>query len=192
MAHAVHHRFSFHDYVTLEEDSGIKHEFLGGQVWAMSGGSPAHAAIAANITALLTVALGDKPCQTFSSDLRVRVQATGLATYPDVSVGCGKLELDPEDPKKHTALNPKLIVEVLSPSTEDYDRGEKLGHYKQIPSVAEVVLVAHDRREIEVVRREADGSWSRTVVGEGASAQLLSVGCALPVDEVYRNPLAAT
>lgn len=78
---------------------------------------------------------------------------------------------------------------MLSPSTEDYDRGEKLGHYKQIPSVEEVVLVAHDRHEIEVVRRESDGSWSRHIVRDGESARIACLDCALPVTEVYDNPL---
>ena len=81
-----------------------------------------------------------------------------------------------------------LIVEILSPSTEDYDRGEKLGHYKQIASIAEVVLVAHDRREIGLVHRESDGSWSRQIVGAGAAVRLRSLECELLVDEVYRNP----
>jgi len=126
----------------------------------------------------------------FSSHLRVRVKATGLATYPDVSVGCGQLELDPDDPRRHTATNPRVIVEVLSPSTEDYDRGDKLGQYKQIPSVAEVVLVAHDRREVEIVRRESDGTWSRHVARAGEAAPLESLGCALRVDAIDRDPLA--
>ena len=191
MALAPHHRFTFDDYLQVEEDSGIKHEFLAGQVWAMSGGSPAHAAVAANVMTLLGNALRDKSCRTYSSDLRVRVQATGLGTYPDVTVVCDRLELDPEDPKKHTAINPRVIVEVLIPSTEDYDRGDKLGHYKQIPSLAEVLLVAHDRREVEVVRREADGGWSREIVREGGVARLRSLECDLPVDEIYRDPLAA-
>lgn len=190
MAHASHHRFTFDDYLRVEHDSGIKHEFLSGQVWAMSGGSPSHAAIAAKIGALLTVALEGKPCRTFSADLRIRVEESGLATYPDVSVVCGSLELDPEDSKGHTVTNPRVIVEVLSPSTEDYDRGEKLGHYKTIPSLEEVVLVAHDRREIEVVRREPDGSWSRHVARDGEDATLASLGCVLPIVDVYRDPLA--
>ena len=86
-------------------------------------------------------------------------------------------------------MNPKVLVEVLSPSTEDYDRGEKLGNYKLIPSLAEVVLVAHDRREVEVVRREADGSWSRQIEKPGEVVMLTSLGCELPVDEIYRDPL---
>jgi Uma2 family endonuclease len=122
----------------------------------------------------------------------VRVAATGLGTYADVTVICGRLELDPADPKRHTATNPKVLVEVLSPSTEDYDRGDKLGNYKLISTLAEVVLVAHDRREIEVVRREDDGSWSRHIARAGESVELISLGCALSVSEIYRDPLAAS
>jgi Uma2 family endonuclease len=117
------------------------------------------------------------------------VTATGLATYPDVTVICGKLELDPEDPKKLSAVNPVVIVEILSPSTAAYDRGEKLEHYQRIPSLREVVLVAHDRHEIELVRREADGTWSRHVASDGGTVKLESVSCELPVDDVYRDPL---
>ena len=189
MGEPAHHRFTFDQYLMLEEDSGSKHEFLDGQVWAMSGGSPDHAAVAGNVLTLLNVQLSGKKCRVFTSDLRVRVVATGLGTYPDVSVICGRVELDPEDAKRHTVINPRLLVEVLSPSTEAYDRGEKLRHYQQIASVEEIVLVAHDRPEVEVVRREADGSWSRHLAGDGELAQLLSVGCALSVREVYRDPL---
>ena len=85
---------------------------------------------------------------------------------------------------------PRVLVEVLSPSTEEYDRGEKLAHYQTIPSLEEIVLVAHDRPEIEVVRREADGTWSRHIAGMGQSARLSSIACELSVAEVYRDPLA--
>lgn len=191
MAFAGRSWFSFAEYVDLEEISGVRHEFLDGQVWAMSGGSPDHAAVASNVTAVLVNHLRDRPCRVYSSDLRVRAQATGLGTYADVTVIYGKLELDPEDKKGHTVLNPTVIVEVLSPSTETYDRGEKLGHYKQIPRLEEVLLVAHDRREVEVVRREKDGSWSRHIATTGGSATLTSLLCELSVEEIYRDPLGA-
>ncbi len=191
MAHAAHHRFTFDEYLRVEEDSGTKHEFVSGSVYAMSGGTPEHAGITANVARLLGNALEGRPCRVFSPDLRVRVQASGLGTYADVTVICGQLEYDPADPKRHTALNPKLVVEVLSPSTEDYDRGEKLGSYKQIPSLEEVVLIAHDRREVEVVRREPDGSWSRQIAGDDDRVRLTSLGCELAVSEIYRDPLAA-
>jgi Uma2 family endonuclease len=189
MAAPAHHRFSFDEYLMLEEDSGMRHEFLHGQVWAMSSGTPDHAAMAGNVLTLLNVQLSGKKCRVFTSDLRIRVVATGLGTYPDVSVVCGRLELDPEDSKRHTVVNPRILVEVLSPSTEACDRGEKLRHYQQVASVDEIVLVAHDRREIEVVRREPDGSWSRHAARDGETMHLSSVACELPVGEVYRDPL---
>ena len=135
----------------------MKHEFFDGQVWAMSGGTPDHAAMAGAVTTLLNVQLATKRCRVFTSDLRIRVVATGLGTYPDVSVVCGRLELDPDDKKGHTVGNPRVLVEVLSPSTETYDRVEKLSQYQKIEGLEEVVLIAHDRREIEIVRRELDG-----------------------------------
>jgi Uma2 family endonuclease len=180
--------FRFDEYVELEHEAAVKHEFLAGQVWAMAGGSPEHAALAANVTALLIAQLRGKPCRVYSSDLRIRVVATGLATYPDVSVVSGKLELDPEDARGHTALNPKVVVEVLSPSTEEYDRGEKLEHYRRIPSLEEVVLVAQDRSAIEVWRAGANG-WSK-VEGAGQRVLLDSIGCELVLEDVYRDPLA--
>lgn len=190
MAQAAHHVFDFAAYVMLEHDSAVKHEYLRGQVCAMSGGTPAHARIAGNVLTSLSMQLRDKKCSAFTSDLRIRVQATDLATYPDVSVVCGSLELDPEDPKGHTVVNPRVVVEVLSPSTEAYDRGEKLAHYKQIPALAEIVLVAHDRREIEIVRREADGTWSARVWRDGELARVESIACDLALADVYRDPLA--
>src|ERR1051325_1395652 len=191
MAQPTHHRFTFGEYIRVNDDSGVKHEFFGGQVFAMAGGSPEHAGITANVARLLGNALAGKPCRVFSPDLRVRVRATGLATYPDATVVCGSVEIDPEDPKRHTALNPTVLVEVLSPSTEDYDRGDKLGNYKQIESLTEVMLVAHDRTEVEVVRREADGSWSRHIARGGDVVQLTSLGCDMPVAEIYSNPLSS-
>jgi Uma2 family endonuclease len=183
-------RFTFDEYLLLEEIAEVKHEFLDGEVWAMAGGSPEHAAIIGNVTTLLNVQLRGQRCRVHSTELRVRVKATGLGTYPDVTVICGRLERDPDDRTGHTAINPRVIVEVLSPSTQDYDRGEKLSHYQTNPGLEEVLLVAHHRQEIEVVRREADGTWSHRVAGAGQSARLASIACELAVAEVYRDPLA--
>jgi Uma2 family endonuclease len=181
--------YSFDEYLRLEEMSPlVKHEFLEGAVWAMAGGTPEHAAVATNISTLLNNQLRDRPCRVYGSDLRVRVRATGLGTYPDVSVVCGRLEVDPDDPKKHTATNPCVLVEVLSPSTEMYDRNEKVEHYKRIESLQEIVLVAHDQRCVEVVRRTPQG-WTQTVYRDGA-AEIPSLSCRLPLSEVYRDPLA--
>jgi Uma2 family endonuclease len=185
----VRQRFFFDEYLALEETSPVKHEFLDGHVWAMAGGSPDHGAVAANVIALLSSQLRERPCRVFTSDVRIRVKATGLATYPDVSVVCGKQETDPDDAKGNTVTNPCLLVEVLSPSTEDYDRGEKLAHYKQIPSLQELVLVAHEEDRIELWRREAD-RWRLDVFRGEAAVPILSLSCQLPLRDVYRNPLA--
>jgi Uma2 family endonuclease len=133
MAQAAHPvRFSFAEYVSLERSSNVKHEHLNGQIFAMAGGTPEHAAITAAASGLLFSQLRGRPCRVYSSDLRVR--AADLTTYPDVTVVCGDVERDPADP--NTARNPKFIVEVTSPNTEDYDRGEKLERYQQIPGLA--------------------------------------------------------
>jgi Uma2 family endonuclease len=158
-------------------------------VWAMAGGSPDHAAVAGNILTLLNNALRNRRCRAFTSDLRIRVRATGLGTYPDVSVVCDELELDPEDPKGQTVVNPRVLVEVLSPSTEEYDRGEKLEHYQKIASLAEILLVSHDQRRVELWRRDGPG-WVREEFGDRATVPLHSLGCELSVEEIYRNPLA--
>jgi Uma2 family endonuclease len=190
MAELARQRHSFAEYLDIEAMSPIKHEYLDGSVWAMAGGSPRHAAIAANVAAILGAALRERPCQVYSSDLRVRVKATGLGTYPDLSVVCGALQTDPDDPGANTAINPTLIVEVLSPSTEDYDRGEKLAHYKQIPSAREILLIAHEEPRLELWRR-TDTGWTLEVACAGAEerVRLPSLDCTLELAEVYRNPL---
>lgn len=141
-----------------------------------------------NVSTALSIALRDRPCVVYSSDLRIRVLDTGLGAYPDVSVVCGHVETDPDD--KQTVTNPLLLVEVTSPSTDAYDRGEKLDHYKRIPSLREVVFVSHRETLVEVIRREEDGSWSRHEARPGRALKLASLGCELSVDDVYRNPLA--
>ncbi len=180
----VRPQLSFDEYCQIERASPIKHEFLDGVAWAMAGGSREHAALCANVLGALVAQLRGRGCRAHTSDLRIRVKATGLATYPDVSVICGRAELDAEDRLGHTAVNPTLLVEVLSPSTEEYDRTEKLDHYKQIASVREIVLVAQTQRRIEVWGRSAaaDG-WVRCEHVAGAVA-LASVGGLLLLDEV--------
>lgn len=181
---------SFEEYVELEETGPVKHEFLDGVVWAMAGGSPEHAAVAGNLVRLLGQALLRKRCRVFTSDLRIRVADTGLGTYPDASVICDQLEVDPEDGKGHTVLNPTLLVEVLSPSTEAYDRGEKLAHYKRIDSLREVILVAHDERRVDLWRR-VGRSWTQMTFHSGAEVELESLDdVQLAVDDVYFDPLA--
>jgi len=184
-------RFTFAEYVQLEQDSPVKHELLDGVAYAMAGGSPEHAAIAGALIRLLGQALEGRPCRVFTSDLRVRVRESGLTTYPDASVICDRVEVDPDDPKGHTVVNPTLLVEVLSPSTEDYDRGEKLAHYKRIPSLHEVLLVAHDERRVDLWRRR-DAGWTQLSHRAGEVVRLESLGCEVSVDAIFHDPLAAT
>jgi Uma2 family endonuclease len=175
--------YSFAEYVRLEDGSTVKHEYLEGHIYAMAGGTPDHAALAAEISATIVAAIRGGRCRAHSSDLRIRVRETGLATYPDVSVVCGPRELDPED--RNTVTNPTLLVEVTSKSTDGYDRGKKFEHYRQIPSLREYVLVSHAERAIEVRRREANGDWSTTVSRAGECADLKSIDGVVDVDALY-------
>ncbi|HET9934098.1 MAG TPA: Uma2 family endonuclease [Polyangiaceae bacterium] len=180
-------RFSFREYLSVDEATPVKHEYLDGMILAVAGGTPDHAALAMAVGASLTRQLLGQKCRVFSEALRIRVQATGFAGYPDVSVVCAKLMHDPED--ANTVVNPAVVVEILSPSTEHYDRGEKLRQYQLIPSLAHIVFVSHDSHRIEVVTRR-DGAWSSTTAGPGGRASLSAIGCELDVDELYRDPLA--
>mgnify|MGYP002619913522 CR=1 FL=1 len=189
MSQLARQPYTFEEYVALEETSPVKHEFLDGEVWAMAGGSPDHAAVSGNLVRLLGQALMERACRVFTSDLRVRVAATGLGTYPDASVICDRIELDPEDRKGHTALNPTVLVEVLSPSTEAYDRGEKLAHYKRIESLREVLLVAHDERRVDLWRR-LDGVWTQLTFRGDETIELESLpGVRLSIDDIDFDPL---
>jgi len=181
-------RFSFREYLRVDAESSVKHEFLDGMILAMAGGSPDHAALAMAVGASLNRQLEGRKCRVYSADLRVRVVATGFAGYPDVTVVCDKLERDPDD--ANTATNPALVVEILSPSTEEYDRGEKLRQYQQTASLSHIVLVAYDAKRIEVWSR-GEGAWNVATAGSGERALLDGIGCALDVDDVYRDPLSS-
>ena len=137
----------------------------------------------------LRSALRGRPCRVFSADLRVKVQATGLATYPDASVVCSKLETDRDDPQ--AVVNPVVLVEVLSDLSEAYDRGEKFAHYRRIPSLREYVIVSQRAPRIEVHRLNEAGRWELHEAAAGESIELASIGCRLSVDDVYSDPLAA-
>lgn len=181
IAPAPRHRYSFAEYLELEDAGSTRHEFFDGEIYAMAGGTPEHAAVAAAVTAILGRQLSGTPCRAYSSDLRLRVLETGLATYPDVTVICGPSQRDPESATHVT--NPTLIVEVLSTSTADYDRGEKLHHYRRITSLACVVLVDAQAGQIETWTRRAS-DWTHAHFREGETVALDAIGCKLPVGEV--------
>lgn len=181
---------SIADYVRLEDESSIKHEYLDGVIRAMGGGTLDHARIASKIGYLLRSQLEGRPCEVYSSDARIRIVAANLITYPDVIVGCGPVEQDVED---HCAmLNPTVVVEVTSPSSDVYDRGRKLLCYQRVPSLREVMIVSHRERAIEVHRREDDGTWSLRRAVAGERIELASIVCTLDVDAVYHDARAAS
>ncbi len=179
---APRHRYTFREYLEIEEVARVRHEYYAGEIYAMAEGTPEHAAMGAAITSMLGQQLDSTPCRVYSSDLRVRVLATGLATYPDITVICGPSERDPES-SSHV-VNPKLVVEVPSDSTAEYDRGEKLQHYQQVPSLDTVVLVDHRTSRIELWTRSAE-SWGSKEYGPGGVVPLEAIGCALALDDVY-------
>jgi len=184
MTSPAHHiQYSWEDYLALEASSNVKHEFLQGQIYGMAGGTPEHAALKAAVTGLLFTQIRGGRCRAHDADLRVRVLGTGLATYPDVTVVCGPSQRDPGD--AHAVTNPTLIVEVLSTSTEEYDRGDKFEHYKRIPSLLQYVLVSHHERVIEVWTRASSGDWTQVVAHAGGHVTLESIGAKLAVDDVY-------
>jgi len=177
----------FAEYLERERTSETKHELVNGEILAMAGGTLEHGRLAVNVATELRAQVRGRPCVVFSSDVRVRVLATGLATYPDVSVACTRVERDPED--TNTLINPILLVEVLSDSSEAYDRGAKFAHYRRIPSLKEYVLVSQREPRIEVFRRNEDGSWTLYDAEASATVKLLSIDAELSVDEVYASAL---
>lgn len=185
---AQHHRYTYRDYLDLERAANVKHEFLDGEIYAMAGGTPEHAALAMAAGSALVTRLRGGPCRVFSSDLSVRVLETGLATYPDVSVVCGDLERDPESAV--TVTNPRLVVEVTSDGTEAYDRGEKLQHYQRIPSLAAILVISHRERRLELWTRRPDGAFDVATAERGEAVTIDPLGLSLEVDEIYGDLLA--
>ncbi len=174
------------EYLAFERASDIRHEYLDGHVYAMTGASRAHNLISTYTAASLINQLRGRPCEVYASDMRVRVSATGLYTYPDVTVVCGNPQF--ADSALDTLLNPVLVIEVLSPSTESYDRGKKFQHYRQLESLREYVLISQDSPRVERFLRQDDGTWLLTdAAGLDASLELASVACTLALAEVYEK-----
>jgi Uma2 family endonuclease len=172
-------------YLATERLADFKSEFHDGRMFAMSGGSPNHALLSGAILALLYPQM-PPGCRVFSPDLRIKVARAGLCTYADCSVICGELELF--SPQEDVVLNPLLIVEVLSPSTEDYDRGKKFELYRTIPSFREYLIVHQDRRYIEHYSRQDDGSWVLRDYSDG-SVLVEPLGVRIPLDELYSSAI---
>lgn len=178
------HHYTYEQYLALERDSTTKHEFVDGEIYAMAGGSRRHSALASRVGAALETGR-PSGCVTFQSDQRVRVLATGRVSYPDVSMVGGRILGDPDDPYKEVITNPSLLVEVLSPSTEDVDRISKRRDYQLIPSLREYVLVSQNEPRIEVYRRSDSGIWEYLDVQEGVVK--LATGPMLDLSAIYRD-----
>lgn len=180
---AARPRLTPREYLARERQAEIKHEFVLGEIFAMSGASPAHNRICFNLAGRISPALAGGPCQGYSSDQRVAVPGSVLYTYPDITVVCGEPEFDEYDPD--TLVNPTLIVEVLSPSTEAWDRGGKFAHYRRLPSLREYVLIAQDRPRVECYLRRGE-EWILTEFsGMDAVLTLASVQSQVPLTEIY-------
>ena len=180
-------RYTPQEYYALERDAEFKSDYYDGEIFAMAGGTTRHSRIVSNILGELHGRLkGGNRCAEFESNQRLKIRATGLRVYPDVSVYRGSLEYDEEDSWSETATNPTVLFEVLSPFTESYDRGFKSENYRHIPSLACYVLVSQDTPHVEVYERQKDASWLlREQTGLDKSVTLPGISVDLPLAEIY-------
>jgi len=178
------HIYTPEEYLALEREAATKSEFVNGEIFAMAGASCVHMTIAFNVAGELHRQLKGRPCTAYISDMRVKVSPTGMYTYPDMVVVCGREQL--EEGEVDTLLNPTVIIEVLSPSTEGYDRGAKFAHYRRLESLQEYLLVAQDAVHLEHYVRQADGRWLLSEANRlGDEIYLPAIDCRLSLAEVY-------
>ena len=174
------------EYLAMETVADTKSEYYNGEIFAMSGGTTDHSRVAVNLTTALGTQLAPTPCRGFNSDMRLNVARSSLYTYPDVMVICGKIELVKR--RNDTVTNPVLIVEVLSESTRDYDRGAKFNFYKQIPSLQEYVMVESARPHVECYRRTGDDKWLVEIHDDlDATLKLESIACEISLRQIYNK-----
>jgi Uma2 family endonuclease len=184
------HRYTYADYVAVELQSPTKHEFLDGEIYAMAGGSEEHSALAAEVLRMFGNAVVGRACRVHTSDLRVYVESPGLATFPDGAVICGPFEQHTPSPKA-TALNPLVLLEVTSDSSEEYDTEEKVRYYQSIPSLRDYVIVSHRERRVTVYSRGDGGDWTAESATAGGQVPVGSIGALLVVDDIYRQSAVA-
>jgi Uma2 family endonuclease len=178
--------FTPEQYLEIERQAEFRSEYYQGEMFAMAGGTGNHTMLVDNLTAALLEKLRGGSCRPFSNNMRLQVSATGLYTYPDVVVACGQRQF--LDERRDTLLNPSVIIEVLSESTEAYDRGKKFGHYRTIESLQEYVLVSQDRVQVECYRRQPGQHWLLTAANSlEDTVALESIGCTLRLADVYED-----
>ncbi len=180
---ATKKRFTPQEYLVLERKSETRNEYYNGEIFAMSGASREHNLIVGNLFRDIGNQLEDRPCETYTNDMRVWIEATGLYTYPDVVVVCGEPRF--QDREVDTLLNPTVIVEVLSPSTEAYDRGDKFRHYRRIDSLHEFVLISQDRMMVERYTRQGKDWVLSDMTDPDQVLKLESIGCQIPLGRIY-------
>lgn len=175
--------YSPEEYLVRERAAEYKSQYYAGEIFAMAGGSPRHNVILLNVGGELRAKLKGRDCTVYPSEQRLKIPATGLYTYPDVSVVCGKPQFNDED----LLLNPVLLVEILSDSTEAFDRGKKFEHYRRIPTLCEFLLIAPDRCKIDQHVKQEDGKWVllSEVSDMQSTIKLPSLNCELAVAEIY-------
>lgn len=184
MASEPRPRVSPEEYLALERRSETKNEYLNGEILAMAGASRRHNRITLNVAIALDGQVKGRGCETFTGDMRVRVPAADVYTYPDVAVACGVPKFD--DAELDTLLNPTLIVEVLSRTTESYDRGAKFAYYRTLPSLAEYLVLAQDRIHAEHFVRQGSDGWLLTETDHREDVlELPSIGCTLALRDAY-------
>lgn len=178
--------FSAKEYLEQERASSEKNEYFNGEIFAMAGASRRHNLISGNIFAALHSQLRKRPCEVYPSDMRVKIRKTGLYTYPDVVVVCGKPQF--EDSDKDVLLNPTVLLEVLSPTTEAYDRGDKFGHYRTVSTLSDYLLVSQSKLLVEHYVRQPNDSWLLTLYQEPSqTVTIQSIECSLLLEEIYEK-----
>jgi Uma2 family endonuclease len=179
-----HSHFTPEEYLEIERISLLKHEYVQGQLVAMAGASKSHVIVAANLSALLVAHLRGKGCLSYAMDMKVRLPDLGLFYYPDLAVTC-------DDRDRRSAedfiLYPKLIIEVLSDSTEAFDRGDKFAHYKSIETLEEYVLVHQKQVLVEQFQRKRETLWLPTIYRSGSIVEFASIGFSCPIEQIYEN-----
>lgn len=178
-------RYTPEEYLRLERAADHKSELINGRIYAMAGASRRHNLIVGNVFAELRAQLRGRGCEAYVNDMRVKVSRTTLYTYPDVAALCGEPRF--EDDAVDTLLNPSVIVEVLSDSTEKYDRGEKFAHYRRLESLQEYVLVAQDTPRVEHYARHGEHWLLSEISGPDATLRLASLGCEIALADIYER-----
>ncbi|MCB1142559.1 MAG: Uma2 family endonuclease [Leptospiraceae bacterium] len=178
--------FTEQEYLEYDLASQDKNEFFNGQIYAMAGASEKHNTISMNLSISIGLQLRNKPCKVYAGDMRIKVKSTGLFAYPDLLVACPEKVFSGDSPD--TLLNPIVIIEILSDSTESIDRGAKFAHYRQIPSLQEYVLISQNSQKIEKYHLNSSSKWElEETTDEKQEIELSSISCVLKLEEVYEK-----